>query len=231
MLREESRFFNTPGVNARAVAETVLTLAMAVAREVGHISTQQNQGIPCPKEKLSGLLLHRKTIGIIGMGNVGKAVAQIFRGAFDSTVIGYDPYLLKDAWADVPHIRATLDEVLETADIVTLHIPLTESTRGIISYPQMQSMKGTAIVINTARGGIVNEADLERALRERLIWGAGLDCHEQEPPTKEKYGALWELGVVSTPHIGAATEQTQMETGLAAAKYLHEFTQVRRKEM
>jgi phosphoglycerate dehydrogenase-like enzyme len=84
-------------------------------------------------------------------------------------------------------------------------------------------MKRNAIVINASRGGIINEADLERALAEGLIWGAGLDCHEQEPPTKEKYSALWSQRVVSTPHIGAATAQTQMETAKAAVDFLHKF--------
>ncbi|KAK2040109.1 hypothetical protein LZ31DRAFT_604810 [Colletotrichum somersetense] len=218
------KILNTPGVNARAVAELVLTLTTAVARQVGVISKKQNSGVAVPKEKCSGLILHRKTIGILGMGNIGKSVAQIFRGAFEADVIAYDPYLPADAWADIPHQRAqSVEEVLNTSDVVTVHMPLTPSTRDLIGYPQMQKMKKTAIVINTARGGIINEADLERALSEGLIWGAGLDCHEQEPPSQEKYGALWEAGVLSTPHIGAATRETQVQTGMAAAVRLLEF--------
>jgi len=85
-------------------------------------------------------------------------------------------------------------------------------------------MKSNAILINAARGGIVNEADLERALNDGLIFGAGLDCHEQEPPTQEQYGGLWDTGrVVGTPHIGAATAQTQMETAMAAVDRLAEY--------
>ncbi|KAK2034426.1 hypothetical protein LX32DRAFT_720164 [Colletotrichum zoysiae] len=222
------KILNTPGVNARAVAELVLTLATAVARQVGVISKKQNSGIVVPKEKCSGLILHRKTIGILGMGNIGKSVAQIFRGAFEADVVAYDPYLPADAWADVPHQRAqSVEEVLTTSDVVTVHMPLTPSTRDLIGYTQMQKMKKTAIVINTARGGIINEADLERALSEGLIWGAGLDCHEQEPPTQEKYGALWQAGVLSTPHIGAATRETQVQTGMAAAVRLLEFATAR----
>ena len=222
------KIFNTPGVNARAVAEIVLSLTMAVAREVGRITISQVQGNLVPKETCSGLILSGKTIGIIGMGNIGKMVALMFRGAFDADVVTYDPFLPADAWADVPHTRvSTFEDVLKVSDIVTIHVPLTEDTRNMISYPQFRMMKRNAILVNAARGGIVNEADLETALRERLIFGAGLDCHEQEPPSKERYGQLWELGVVSTPHVGAATEQTQMETGMAAARNLLEYIQSR----
>ncbi|KAH7362563.1 D-isomer specific 2-hydroxyacid dehydrogenase [Plectosphaerella cucumerina] len=215
---------NTPGVNAQAVAEVVLALTMTVARQIGTIVGKHSHGILVPKEKCSGLLLHRKTIGILGMGNIGKAVARIFRGAFDAEIIAYDPFLPSGAWEEIPHVRAeSVDQVLVASDMITVHMPLTPRTANLIGYAEMQRMKNTAILINTARGGIINEKDLERALSERLIWGAGLDCHEQEPPSKERYGGLWDLGVASTPHIGAATGETQMQTGLTAATKLFEF--------
>ncbi|PVI00956.1 hypothetical protein DM02DRAFT_526035 [Periconia macrospinosa] len=219
------KIFNTPGVNAQAVAETVLTLTMSVAREVGRITAIQSRGDIIPKEKCSGLILQQKTIGVVGMGNIGQRVAKIFHYGLGCSIVAYDPLLPKDAWADIPHQRAeTLDSLLEISDVITLHIPLLPQTRNLISYPQLSTMKKNAILINTARGGIVNEQDLERALREELTWGAGLDCHEQEPPTKEKYGGLWETGrVVSTPHIGAATAQTQMETAMAAIDLLDKY--------
>jgi phosphoglycerate dehydrogenase-like enzyme len=95
----------------------------------------------------------------------------------------------------------------------------------MISMEQLRIMKPTSILINAARGGIVNEKDLEQALNSGIIWGAGLDAHEQEPPTKERYAGLWEHPqVVSTPHIGAATAQTQYETAAAAMDFLFEFT-------
>lgn len=218
------KIFNTPGVNAQAVAETVLALTMSVAREVPRIVAQQSQGLVVPKETCSGLIIYRKTVGILGMGNIGQAVARIFRGAFDAHVIAYDPFMPPDAWSDIPHQRAhTVDEVLRACDVLSIHVPLIPDTRNMISYRELGLMKPNAILINAARGGIVHEADLERGLREGLIWGAGLDCHEQEPPTKEKYGALWEQRVLSTPHIGAATSQTQMETAIAAVQRLYEF--------
>ncbi|KAK2044842.1 hypothetical protein LZ31DRAFT_618160 [Colletotrichum somersetense] len=226
------RIFNTPGVNARAVAEIVLTLATAAARGLGRITSLQTQGVLVPKETCTGQTLQRRSIGIIGMGHIGQEVASIFRGAFESPVIAYDPFLPANAWPDIPHTRAaSIEQVLREADIVTLHTPLTAQTRNMISYPQLQIMKRTAILINAARGAIINEADLEKALREGLIWGVGLDCHEQEPPSKDKYGSLWELGVVSTPHIGAATEQTRKETGMMAARRVYEFAMLQQEVM
>lgn len=218
------KIFNTPGVNSRAVAEMVLSLTTAVTRQVGRITTRQAMGNLVPKETCSGLILHQKTLGVVGMGNIGKIVAQMFRGAFEASIVAYDPFLPADAWSDIPHRRVgSIEDILRESDIVTLHIPRTESTINLISLLQFKIMKRTAILINAARGGIVNESDLETALSEGLIWGAGLDCHEQEPPSKERYGRLWRLGVVSTPHIGAATAQTQIETGMAAAKQLAEY--------
>jgi len=218
------KIFNTPGVNARAVAELVLSLATSVARDVPSINTKQQSGLRVPKEACSGLMLYQKTLGVIGMGNIGKTAAKIFRGAFEAPLIAYDPFAPADAWSDLPHTRAsTLEEVYEASDVITIHVPLTKDTRDMIAYRELSMMKRNAILINASRGGIVNEVDLERALAEGLIWGAGLDCHEQEPPTKEKYSSLWSQRVVSTPHIGAATAQTQLETAVAAIDFLNDF--------
>lgn len=221
------KIFNTPGVNARAVAELVVSLTASVARDVPAINNKQQSGLRVPKESCSGLMLHQKTVGVIGMGNIGKTAAKIFHGGFESPLIAYDPFAPADAWSDLPHTRASsIEEVLEASDVVTIHVPLTKDTKDLLAYKQLSMMKRNAILINASRGGIVNEADLERALAEGLIWGAGLDCHEQEPPTKEKYAALWAQRVVSTPHIGAATAQTQMETAVAAVDLLNNFISV-----
>jgi phosphoglycerate dehydrogenase-like enzyme len=221
------KIFNTPGVNARAVAELVLALTSSVARDIPAISVKQNSGFRVPKEACNGLMLYQKTLGVIGMGNIGKTVAKIFRGGFEASLVAYDPFAPADAWSDLPHTRvSSIQEVLQAADVVTIHVPLTKDTRDLIAYREMTLMKRNAILINASRGGIINEADLERALAEGLIWGAGLDCHEQEPPTQEKYSALWSQRVVSTPHIGAATSQTQMETAKAAVDLLHKYITV-----
>lgn len=201
---------------------------MSVARELGRITSLQSHGQIVPKEKCSGLIINNKTVGIIGMGNIGQRVARIFQCGLGCSIVAYDPLLPTDAWSNIVHTRATtLEYLLESSDVITLHVPLLPQTRNLIAFPQLSLMKRNAILINTARGGIVHEADLERALNEGLIWGAGLDCHEQEPPTRERYGGLWETGrVVSTPHVGAATAETQMETAIAAVDRLWEYTQI-----
>lgn len=218
------KILNTPGANARDVAELVLALTMAVARDIRSITVRQ-MSKPVPKETCNGLTLYGKTIGIIGMGNIGRTVAEIFRGAFDADVVACDVFMPDDAWPHIPHTRVqTTQEVLEMADVISVHVPLTKETANMISYAQIRSMKQDAILINAARGGIVNEADLGRALSEGHLWGAGLDCHEQEPPTREKYGALWEhLNVISTPHIGAATTRAQTASAMAAVNNLYEY--------
>lgn len=127
-----------------------------------------------------GVTLRGKTVGVIGMGNIGRRVAS-YR------------------------------EMLSAVDILTIHVPLTRETRDMIGYAELSVMKRTAILINASRGGIVNETDLQRALTEGLVWGAGLDAHEQEPPTVEKDGELWKLpNVVSTPHLEATREDARL---------------------
>ncbi|KAL4864292.1 hypothetical protein BDV12DRAFT_189027 [Aspergillus spectabilis] len=218
------KILNTPGANARDVAELVVALTMTVARSIRSITTRQLTA-PVPKETCTGLTLHNKTIGVIGMGNIGRTVAEIFHGGFAAKLIAFDVFMPDNAWPHLPHRRArSIQEILEEADVITLHIPLTEETRDLISYKELRQMKQDAIIINAARGGIVNEDDLARVLSEGHLWGAGLDCHEQEPPSVEKYGKLWEnLNVVSTPHIGAATNTAQRASSMAAVDNLYNY--------
>ncbi|KAK6842313.1 hypothetical protein PG995_001348 [Apiospora arundinis] len=218
------KILNTPGANAQAVAEIVVALAMAVARNIPSIYARQLSQ-PVPKETCTGQTLFGKTVGIIGMGNIGRKVAQIMQGGFGANIVAFDPYLPAGAWSDIPHRRVpSYRDLLADADVLTLHVPLTDETRGMISYAELNSMKRTAILVNAARGGIVDEADLQRALEEGLIWGAGLDAHEQEPPTAERYGELWKLpNVVSTPHIGAATDDAQLMSALGAVNNTYNY--------
>lgn len=221
---------NTPGINASAVAEMTLCLALSVAREVPRLVMRQYvQGEVIRKETVSGVLLGGKTVGIIGMGNIGRSVAKKFSGAFDTPIVTYDPFFPTDSplWAGIQHKRVhNLDDVLAEADIVTIHVPLTPETKDLISYPQLQMMKPSSILLNTARGGIVNEEDLTVALEENLIWGAGFDCHVQEPPTKTKYERLWNCArFVGTPHIASATDETQIATINGAIDGIFKFFQ------
>ena len=224
------RVINTPGVNAGAVAEMTLALALSVSRSIPRIWCRMvKDGESVRKETVNGTLLGGKVVGVIGMGNIGQAVARVFHGGLNCGIVAYDPYLPWNTdgsgtnistrgWDTIPHQRVErLEELLEVSDVVSIHVPLTPSTKGLISYAQLEQMKGTAILLNTARGGIVDEDDLLRGLDQGLIWGAGFDCHVTEPPTKEKYERLWsQERYVGTPHIAAATDETQVATTNAA---------------
>lgn len=225
--------FNTPGVNAQSVAELVLALTMSVARQLRTISVNQALGKEVRKEHCCGTMINGKTIGVLGMGNIGTAVARIFRGAFNTPIYAYDPFAPAYTWSDIPHIRVlNFEEMLPHVDMLTLYVPLNAKTRGMISMPQFLAMKSTAILINVARGGIVNEDDMVIALNKGLIYGAGLDCHEEEPPTLQRYKALWETGrVISTPHIGATTAQTQVQTATEAIDHVFKYLTTARSVM
>jgi phosphoglycerate dehydrogenase-like enzyme len=218
---------NTPGINAQSVAELVLCLTLAVARQLRTITVKQFAGVGVWKDDCSGITLTGKPIGIIGMGNIGTAVARLFRGAFNCPLYAYDPFVPADRWSDLdlPHTRVELlEDMLPHVDILTIHAPLNAQTRGMIAWPQLTSMRSNAILINAARGAIVNEDDLIRALQEGFIWGAGLDCHEEEPPNLERYKDLWDTGkVISTPHIGAATPEARVGTAKAAIDRVYQY--------
>lgn len=218
------KILNTPGANSQAVAELVLALVMSVARQIPFIVSRQLKQ-PVQKQSCNGITLHGKTVGIIGMGSIGRKVAHMFGGAFNVPIVAFDHYMPADAWADLEHTRVqSYTDILPHADVLTIHVPLTPETKGMISYEDLRRMKRTAILINASRGGIVDETDLGRALAEGLIWGAGLDAHEEEPPTTEKYGEIWNLpNVVSTPHIGAATEDAQLTSALCAVDNLYKY--------
>ncbi|KAL2821150.1 D-isomer specific 2-hydroxyacid dehydrogenase [Aspergillus granulosus] len=216
---------NTPGANAQSVAELVLSLTMAVARQLRTIVVNQAANLEVRKEHCFGTTLQGKTIGIVGMGNIGLAVGRMFRGAFNSPILAHDPFAPKDAWSDLYHTRVDeFADMLPHVDILTLHLPLTPKTRNFIAAPQIRKMKKNAILINAARGGIINEEDLINALNEGLLYGVGLDCHDEEPPTLGRYSKLWASGrVISTPHIGATTSETQIHTATTALNRVYEY--------
>lgn len=220
------KILNAPGANAQAVAEMVVALALASARNIGSIAAQQLEA-PVSKLTCNGITLFGKTVGIIGMGNIGRRAAETFHRGFNMSVIAYDPFQPADAWSDVPHKRfEDYCDLLKEADVVSLHVPLTKETRDMISYREIQTMKRSAIIVNAARGGIVNEVDLQRALEDGLVWGAGLDSHDEEPPSPARYGGLWKLpNVVSTPHIGATTADAQFKSASLALDNTYAYLQ------
>ncbi|KAL2858533.1 D-isomer specific 2-hydroxyacid dehydrogenase [Aspergillus pseudoustus] len=215
---------NTPGLNSESVAEFTLALALSLSRRVTETDRVLRSGGRVVRSQTLGLSVFGKTVGIVGMGNIGKISARKWIAACEAKVIGYDPVAPADVWErdKIPHTRAaTLDELLTESDVVLLHLPLLESTKGLIGERELRLMKESAILINAARGGIVDEKSLLQVLREGKIWGAAMDAMEIEPPTLEAYGEFFELNnVIITPHIGASTVDNQINSGVAAAKAL-----------
>ncbi|MGF2949692.1 phosphoglycerate dehydrogenase [Microbacterium alcoholitolerans] len=202
----------TAGANRQAVAEHVFTLMLAAARRVPDSIRNLDAGT---WQQPTGRELRGATLGILGLGSIGKAVALIAAG-FGMTVIAYDPYF-DAAFAEQQGIRrVTLDELLIDADFVSLHLFLDDSTRGLIGAEKLAMMKNDAILINTARGGIVDEVALVDAVREGVIGGAALDVFAVEPLPKDS-PLLRTPGIVATTHVAGATREARSESGRMAA--------------
>lgn len=221
------RVYNTPGLNSEAVAELTIGLAMCVARRICEFDRKIRDGEKVVRSEMLGKSLNGKTLGVVGMGNIGFEVAKKWKGAMDGKIVAFDPYSPRHAWEE--HLGSellqradSLEEVLREADVVTLHMPLTASTSNMIAGEQMRLMKPGAILLNCARGGIVDETALLEALDSGHIFGAGLDAVQCEPPTLSTYGEtlLRHSRVVVTPHVGASTSENQEKSGLAAVDIL-----------
>jgi D-3-phosphoglycerate dehydrogenase len=215
----------SPGVNSEAVAEMAMTLALTVARRVAESDSKLRAGAPVERPNLLGIEMWQKTVGVVGMGNIGTRVARKWRGAFDAKIVAYDPYVPADRWSDLEHERAsTLESLLRKSDLVSVHVPLTSETDGFIGREQLKAMKPAAILVNTSRGGIVNEKDLYDALKGGTIFGAGLDVFEVEPPPKD-HPLLSLYNVAATPHTAGNTRETQEKSALHVAMQVVDILQ------
>ncbi|HIJ72623.1 MAG TPA: phosphoglycerate dehydrogenase [Candidatus Hydrogenedentes bacterium] len=161
-----------------------------------------------------------KTLGVIGIGRIGSAVAKRAQ-AFEMNVIVFDPILTKLKAEALGVELVTLDELLERSDFITVHAPKSEKTANMIAMPQLNRMKPTARIINTARGGLVNEADLAQALKENLIAGAALDVYTAEPFEDNPFLGL--ENVVTTPHLAASTDEAQLSVAVEIAKQMVDY--------
>ena len=197
---------NCPGQNSNAVAELALGLLIALAREIPQLDADMKRGIYGAR---SGREISGKTLGIVGMGAIGKMLAR-YAKAFGMTVLACD--IVKDARAATEYgfEYTALDRLLRDADYVSLHVPLTEATRGLIDRAKLRLMKQTACIINAARGGVLVEDDLYDALMAGEIAGAAIDSFQNEPPTGSKL--LTTRKVIALPHIGAATDEAIVRT-------------------
>lgn len=202
----------TAGANRNAVAEHVFALMLAVARRVPENINNLAEGT---WQQLTGRELRGATLGILGLGSIGKAVAGIAAG-FGMEVIAYDPYF-DEAFAAAQGIRrAELDEVLAQSDFVTLHLFLDETTRNLINAERLETMKNDAVLINTARGGTVDEGALVDAVRDGVIGGAAMDVFATEPVPQDS-PLLHTPGILATTHVGGATREARGESGRMAA--------------
>jgi D-3-phosphoglycerate dehydrogenase len=213
----------TPGVNSEAVAEMAMALGLSVARRTGEMDRMIRAGAKIERPKLLGVEMWQKTVGVVGMGNIGTRIARKWRGAFEASIVGYDPYV--GPWKDFPHKKvSTLEELLKEADLVTLHVPLTQETKHLIGRDELALMKKTAILVNAARGGIVDEAALYDALESGRLFGAGLDVWEVEPPSHD-HPLLRLPNVVATPHAAGGTHDTQVRSSMQVATQVVEALQ------
>jgi D-3-phosphoglycerate dehydrogenase len=189
-----------------AVAELVIGLMLSLAREIPR-ADREVRGGKWIKKELMGTELAGKYLGIVGLGNIGKRLGRLAR-ALNMNVIGYDVVPIDPEFAkDVGLIKADLDTLLQSADYVSLHVPLLDSTKNLINAQRISKMKKTAKIINTSRGGTVDEEALYEALKAGNLGGAALDVFEKEPAIGNKLASL--PNFIATPHIGAQTKEAQ----------------------
>jgi len=190
-----------------AVAELVIGLMLSMAREIPRADREIRNGNWIKKE-LMGSELKGKYLGIVGLGNIGKRLGRLAR-ALNMNIIGYDVTPIDDEFSkEVGLMKADLDTLLSSADYVSFHVPLLDSTRHMINAEKLKMMKNTARIINTARGGVIDEEALYSSLKAGNLAGAALDVFEVEPATGNKLITL--PNFIATPHMGAQTKEAQL---------------------
>jgi len=190
-----------------AVAELVIGLMISMAREIPRADREIRNGNWIKKE-LMGSELKGKYLGIVGLGNIGKRLGRLAR-ALNMNIIGYDVVPIDDEFSkEVGLMKADLDTLLSSADYVSFHVPLLDSTRHMINAEKLKMMKNTARIINTSRGGVIDEDALYNSLKDGSLAGAALDVFEVEPATENKLITL--PNFIATPHIGAQTKEAQL---------------------
>ena len=194
------------GINARAVAEHVMMLVLAASRRINiYDKGVRNCGFSL-RTTCQELSLENKTMGLIGYGRIGAIVGE-YAKAFKMNISVYDPYIKRIEGID---ICDTLDELLKKSDVVSIHVPLTPSTKKLIGEKELEMMKDSSILVNCSRGGIVDENALAEALDSGKLWGAGVDVYSSEP-VKEDNPLLKENNAVLTPHSAALTKESSIE--------------------
>ena len=201
---------NTPAANATAVCELAFGLMLCVVRNIPMLHREVETG---QWPRITGVELAGKTLGIVGLGAIGKRLALRAK-AFEMDVIAYDPYYDEEFGKVSGVARADLDTLLSTVDVISLHVPYSEQTRHIVDAASISQMKRGAVLINTARGGLIDEEALAKAVRDGHLGGVGLDAFEEEPLADSPLKGL--QNVVLTPHAGGHTVQAIARMGMMA---------------
>jgi len=210
---------NTPFGNSITTAEHAIALMMALARELPAANASTHAG-KWEKNRFMGVELYGKTLGLIGAGNIGSIVADRAKG-LKMKVVAYDPFLSPERARDLGVEKVELNDLLSRADFITLHTPLTNETRNIISADAINRMKKGVRIVNCARGGLIDEAALKIALDSGHVAGAALDVFEEEPA---KSNVLFgNENVVATPHLGASTSEAQENVALQVAEQISDY--------
>lgn len=205
---------NAPEGNTIAATEHTFAMMLAVSRHIPIANETMQQG-EWNRKKYVGVELRGKTLGIIGLGRIGSEVAKRAL-AFEMKVIGYDPYVNEERAKNIGIQVVTLEEIYANADFITVHMPLTPETKSMICMKTMRKMKPGVRLINCARGGIIDEADLAQAIREGVVAGAAVDVFTSEPLAKD-HPLLGLPNVVLTPHLGASTVEAQIGVSIDVA--------------
>lgn len=206
---------NAPGGNTVSTAELTMGLILSAARKIPQADRSVKEG-KWERKKFEGLELRGKTIGIIGLGRIGFEVAKRAK-SFEMRVIAYDPYISPERAKSIGVELVSFDYLIENSDIITVHVPKTKETEKMISYEEFKRMKDNVIIVNCARGGIIDEDALYDAIKSGKVYMAALDVYEKEPPDFNH--PLFKLeNVITTPHIGASTKEAQKSVGMIIAR-------------
>lgn len=211
---------NAPGGNTISTAELTFSMLMALARKIPQAHASMKSG-EWNRKAFSGTELHGKTLGVLGLGRIGSEVARRAI-AFGMRVLAYDPYITLSRAAALQVELAELDEIYARADFLTVHMPMTDETKGMVNAAAFARMKPGVRILNCARGGIVNETDLLAALQSGKVAGAALDVYETEPPPAD-FGLRGLPQVIMTPHLGASTDEAQENVGIEVAETVLDF--------
>jgi D-3-phosphoglycerate dehydrogenase len=208
---------NSPAGNTIAAAELTMAMILSLARNIpqGHNSLRAGEW---KRSKFVGNELYGKTLGVFGLGKIGRAVARRAK-AFDMVIIGCDPFVLEDDAKRLGIELVSLEELYRRSDYITLHVPATKDTKGSIGTEQIAMMKPGVRIINVARGGIVNEAAVAKAVEEGKVAGVAFDVYEQEPPSPDNPLLKLEKAI-TTPHLGASTEEAQVNVAIDVAEQI-----------